>query len=131
MRNKEKGSAVIYVVIAVIAIVLAGLAIYYILEESDIKNQVITAENINKTLEVIEQRAKKDEELYYVNYAMMYHIMQNGIADQSGSQKDRDAIYADIYGKTVNELIEEGRKLMQDNNITLREFKKGLQGAEN
>ena len=127
MTNRENGSVIIYVLIAVIVIALAGLAVYYILEESDIKNKEITAENINKILEVIEKRAKKDEELYYVNYAMMYHIMQNGIADQNANQKDKNEIYKNIYGKTVKELINEGKELMQKNDITLEQFKSGVQ----
>lgn len=127
MRNRERGSAIVYVIIAVIVIALAGLAIYYILEESDVKNEVITAENINDILEVIEKRAKKDDELYYVNYAIMYHIMQNGIADQSGAKKDKNELYKNIYGKTVQELINEGKELMEENSITLKQFKEGLQ----
>ena len=131
MTNRENGSVIIYVLIAVIVIALAGLAVYYILEESDIKNKEITAENINEILEVIEKRAKKDEELYYVNYAMMYHIMQNGIADQNANQKDKNEIYKNIYGKTVKELINEGKELMQKNDITLEQFKSGVQGIGN
>lgn len=131
MISKEKGGIIIYIIAIVVIIALAGLVIYYILGGSDVKNKVITAENMNDILETIGEKAKKDEELYYVSYAMMYHIMQNGIADQEETGKDKNKIYANIYGKTVKELMNEGKKLMQDNDVTLEQFKAGLQGGEN
>ena len=36
-----------------------------------------------------------------------------------------------IYGKTVKQLIDEGKQLMQDNNITVDQYKKQLKNGNN
>lgn len=39
--------------------------------------------------------------------------------------------YKSLFGKTIRELIEEGKKLMKDNNITLEQYKEQLNSLNN
>ena len=128
--KRETGKAILYILLVILLIAVAGLTVFYVLEEDSIKSQVITAENMDKVIEKMEQKAKKDEELYYASYAMMYHIMQNGITNQGETVKDKNIIYKNVYGKTVKVLIEEGKQIMQDNDITLEAFKSSMQNGE-
>lgn len=36
-----------------------------------------------------------------------------------------------IYGKTANDLIKEGKELMQENDVTIDEFKDSLEDLQN
>ena len=128
--KRETGKAILYILLVILLIAVAGLTVFYVLEEDSIKSQVITAENMDKVIEKMEQKAKKDEEQYYASYAMMYHIMQNGITNQGENVKDKNIIYKNVYGKTVKVLIEEGKQIMQDNDITLEAFKASMQNGE-
>ena len=119
--KRETGKAILYILLVILLIAVAGLTVFYVL---------ITAENMDKVIEKMEQKAKKDEELYYASYAMMYHIMQNGITNQGETVKDKNIIYKNVYGKTVKVLIEEGKQIMQDNDITLEAFKASMQNGE-
>lgn len=91
-----------------------------------IKDEVITADNYDEIMDKIEQELKKDEELYYLSYSLMYYITKDGLASAFTNPDDESAMYVNIYGKTVKQLIEEGKQLMIDNNITIEEYKQQI-----
>lgn len=92
-----------------------------------IKDEVITADNYDEIMDKIEQELKKDEELYYLSYSLMYYITKDGLASAFTNPDDESAMYVNIYGKTVKQLIEEGKQLMIDNNITIEEYKQQIE----
>ena len=61
----------------------------------------------------------------------MYHMVQDGIPSATTLDSDKSAMYVNIYGKTVKQLIDEGKKLMKDNKVTLEEYKQGLKQLGN
>lgn len=38
-------------------------------------------------------------------------------------------MYANIYGKTVQQLIDEGKQLMEENNVTIEQMKEQLKNS--
>ena len=65
----------------------------------------------------------------------MYYIIKDGFSsavDLSLTEsQQKEIMYSKIYGKTINQLISEGKKLMQDNNISIDEYKKSLNSLNN
>lgn len=96
------------------------------------KNKTITAENYENIMNEVEEKMKDNDELYYLTYSTLYYIMQDGLSEAfSSSEYDEEAMYKRIYGKTVQQLIDEGKQLMQDNGITLEEYKQQLNNTNN
>lgn len=58
-------------------------------------------------------------------------MRQNAICIELSGSEDESAMYASIYGKTVQQLIDEGKQLMEENNITLDQYKQNLEEAGN
>lgn len=141
MANHEKRnrSTAFYVILTIVIIAILCLVLYFILNKDavstissifqpSVKNETITAENYDEIMDRIENEFNQDdEELYYLSYAMMYHIFNDGISSAFSNTTDENAMYASIYGKTVGQLIEEGKQLMEDNNVTIEQYKEGLE----
>lgn len=141
MANHEKRnrSTAFYVILTIVIIAILCLVLYFILNKDavstissifqpSIKNETITAENYDEIMDRIENEFNQDdEELYYLSYAMMYHILNDGISSAFSNTTDENAMYASIYEKTVGQLIEEGKQLMEDNNVTIEQYKEGLE----
>ena len=141
MANHEKRnrSTAFYVILIIVIIALLCVALYFILNKDaistisgifqpSIKNETITAENYEEIMDRIEKEfSKDDEELYYLSYSMMYYILNDGISSAFSNTTDENAMYANIYGKTVGQLIEEGKQLMEENNITIEQYKENIE----
>ena len=67
-----------------------------------------------------------DEEIYYLSYAVMYYIMTDGMEAALSGSEDESEMYVNIYGKTVQQLIDEGKQLMEENNVSLDEYKQKI-----
>lgn len=140
MKNSR---IVLYAIIALVIIILVGGGIYLatnneegapvlsISNTKSIKNEIITAENYEELMNKIEKELANDEELYYLSYSSMYYIMQDGLASALSGSEDDTAMYTRIYGKTVQQLVDEGKQLMKDNGITIEEFKTNLEELSN
>lgn len=138
----KKSNTLLYVIILIIVIVLLGLGIYFVLDHESIntnggifsksiKEETITEENYQEMMDKIEEEMKDDEELYYLSYSMMYYMIQDGVSSAFTNPDDENAMYVNIYGKTVQELIDEGKQLMKDNGVTIEEYKQGLENLNN
>ena len=150
MKNK---STVIYIIIAVVVLAIIGASLYFVLNRDttnlsegtsensvknentaseqntskSIKNEVITAENYEKLMNQAEQEfTEEDEEIYYLSYAVMYYIMTDGMEAALSGSEDESEMYVNIYGKTVQQLIDEGKQLMEENNVSLDEYKQKI-----
>ena len=149
----KKKSTVIYIIIAVVVLAIIGASLYFVLNRDttnlsegtsensvknentaseqntskSIKNEVITAENYEKLMNQAEQEfTEDDEEIYYLSYAVMYYIMTDGMEAALSGSEDESEMYVNIYGKTVQQLIDEGKKLMEENNVSLDEYKQKI-----
>ena len=85
-------------------------------------NIVLNADNYEKLSTEYSENHRDDDELYYYTYAVLYYTMSSAFTNPD----DENAMYKDIYGKTINQLIEEGKTLMANNNITVEQYKKSL-----
>lgn len=139
---ERKSNSLIYVIIVIVVIALLLLGVYFILNHEaintnggifskSIKEETITAENYEEIMNKIKDKMEDDEELYYVSYCIMYHMIQDGISSATTLDSDKNAMYVNIYGKTVKQLIDEGKQLMKDNKVTLEEYKQGLKELGN
>lgn len=124
MKRREDGKAnvVLYVIIAVVVVAVIAVAAFFLLG-SDIRKETITQENYEEMLNKLDEKLAGQDDLYYISYSIMYHIMQDAMTAEEG---DTNAMYANIYGKKVQELIDDGKKLMEENNMTLEQVKQTL-----
>ena len=58
-------------------------------------------------------------------------MMTDGMSSAFSGNEDENAMYVNIYGKTAENLIEEGRQLMEENNVSLDEFKENIENLSN
>lgn len=132
MKN-QKGITLIALII-IIAIVVAG--IIFFISRNSTENIVLNKENFKEINEEYAEKNKNNDNVYYVVYAEMYYLIKDGFtsglseAFTSGTVSE-DTIYKNIYGKTIKELKKEGKKLMEENNVTVEEFKKNLNDSNN
>lgn len=94
-----------------------------------VEDQVLTAENYETLTSKFSEKYKDKDEFYYFSYAILRNALADGIKSALSNQDNsiEDAVmYKNIYGKTINELIEEGKELMKNNNISVEEYKQSL-----
>ena len=133
MSEKGNSKAILCIVIAIIAVIVLVIGGYFLVKNKDeitagtevasIKSEVITEENYEKVSEQLEKELGDTDETYYFAYACMYYIMQDGLTAEYMSSQDDSLLYKNIYNKTVQTLIDEGKNLMEENDITVEEFK--------
>ena len=136
-KKKNKKGLVALIIIVVIAVVIGG---FFVLEnkgiikigrKAKVLNETITAENFDELTKSIAEELGKSDELYYFAYAGMYYMMTDGMSSAFSGNEDENAMYVNIYGKTAENLIEEGRQLMEENNVSLDEFKENIENLSN
>lgn len=141
-ENKSSKGLIIFIVI--IIVIALGIGCYFLLKNKDIittgenntqtsskLDETITAENYEELTEDIAQELGDTDELYYFTYATTYYIAKDGMSAAFSGSEDESAMYTNIYGKTAKELIKEGKELMQENDVTIDEFKGSLENLEN
>lgn len=138
---EKKSNAIVYIIIVIIIILLVA-GVYFLLNNKSIttngdivqsinlKGKIITAENYDEMMDKIEQNMKDDDELYYLSYSMMYYMFQDGLASAFTNPDDESAMYVNIYGKTIQQLIDEGKELMKENDMTIEKFKEELKNID-
>lgn len=130
-QQEGKKNTMLYVIIAVVAIAIIAVVLFMVFGGSSVRGETITAENYEELLKKAEAEIGKDsDDLYYLSYAMVYHMMQDGLA-AAGSQEDlsESDMYKNIYGKTLNQLIDEGKQFMEENNVTIEQFKQQVKDS--
>ena len=96
-----------------------------------IRKETITAENYEEIFNRISEELKDTDDIYYLSYSVMYYMMKDGISSTLNGNEDENAMYVNIYEKTVQQLIDEGKQLMIDNNVSIEEFKENIKDLEN
>ena len=85
-----------------------------------IENQILTKENTEENInKFAEKVGKESDEMYYLSYSYLRNAFKNIFTTTD--------IYSDIYGKTINELIKEGKEDMERDGMTIEKFKEKLQ----
>ncbi len=102
------------------------------IENNSVSKVVLTKENFEDTMKKYGETVNQNSDEYlYVAYAEMYYIMKDGMASAFDSnltdEQKQDASYKNIYGKTINQLEEEGKKMMAENNVTPQQWKESMQ----
>ncbi len=94
------------------------------------EDKILTAENYKSLSEEYSNNNKDSDNLYYYTYACMYYMVKDGLSSTTLSEdQQQEAMYSRIYGKTINQLISEGKKLMADNNTTVNDYKQTLKST--
>lgn len=125
MKKREEGKAnvALYVGIVIAVAVVIAIVAFFLLNGGDIRKETITADNYEEMLDKLDKELAGQDDLYYISYSVMYHLMQDGMNATEGNE---DAMYTNIYGKTVQELIDDGKGLMEKENITIDQVKQTL-----
>ena len=136
MRKCEEGKGIAIVIIAIVVILIVALgmvALMMINGQNKIKSEVITADNYDEIIARIDKELEGQDDLYYLSYSVMYHIMQDSMTSalSEEGEANKNEIYASVYGKSVQELIDEGKELMRKNNVTIEQFKEELNNFSN
>ena len=151
----KKKNLAIYIIVIIIIIAIVGVGLYFVLGQDttetsntnnlnnststsgealgkNIKEEVITAENYEEILNRIENEiSEDDEDIYYLSYAMMYYMFSSGISSAVAGNDVETEMYSEIYGKTIQQLIDEGKQLMEENDVPLEEYKESLTNLNN
>ncbi len=122
-EKKSKSSKIIVIIIAIVIIVAIVFAIIFF---TDFKRTKLTEDNFEEVSDQIEEKLDEDE-LAYFTYSVMYHMFNDGLSDLN----DENAAYKNIYGKTIKELIDEGKDLMEEHDVTVDEFKESMSEVDN
>lgn len=131
-HGEKKSNKLLWILISFIIIVVAVIGICFLFNNGEeasksIRNETITADNYQEVMDKIENNMKEDEDLYYLSYSIMCYMFEDGFASVFTNPDDETAMYKRIYGKTVQQLIDEGKQLMKDNDMTIEKFKKSLE----
>lgn len=91
----------------------------------NIKDEVVTSENYERISNDVKSNLSEDDVCYY-SYCLSVYMLQDGLKSLSTLEEDDSAMYVRIYNKTVGQLIEEGKQLMIENNMTVQKYKENL-----
>lgn len=97
------------IAIAIIAIIIIAIAVSKNMI-SPYKRQVLTEENFGEVMEKAKIELNEDEE-YYLSYITLKNLF----------------VPDNLYGKTVNQLIKDGKKEMKKDGYTVEKYKKELE----
>lgn len=117
-----------YLWVLIFAIILA--IVFFIIYKNNIANKILTEENCEATIEKYSSKNKETDNYYYFNYALMYSISLDGLDNLVTTLLDNTITYKNVYGKSINQLIVEGKNQMIEQNITVEEYKNILNELE-
>lgn len=136
---------ILYIIIGIVLIGALCIGAYALLKNKDntsstasniistksIKKEQITAENYEEISKKVTEELGDTDDTYYFSYACMYYIMKDGFTQEYMTTQDESLLYKNICNKTVQNLIDEGKKLMKENNVTVEQYKKQLETINN
>lgn len=132
--NEGKNKKIIYIVLAVVLVVILAVGAFFLINNgkaTKIREEVITAENYEKVTEDLERQLGEADDLYYYAYACMYYMMKDGFSEEYMNSQDESIMYKNIYNKTVQQLMDEGKKLMEENDVTIEQWKQQVENLSN
>lgn len=123
--NKKVVMIVVAVVVAIAVIV--GGCLLLSSGKSSLKKEVVSQENYEAVLDKVGKKFGESDETYYYTYACIYYTAKAGFTEEYLQNKDESLLYKEIAGKTVQQLIDEGKQLMEENNVTIESYKQQLE----
>lgn len=129
LKKSNKG----YTIIILILIIAVAAVLFFIVRnnKNDIRSQVFSAENFEELMNEISVELHGTDDIYYLGYAIMYNAMKEGFASAMVGGEPEEAMYESIYGRRVQDLINEGKDLMRKNDVTIEEFKEQVESWSN
>lgn len=124
--RKQDGTAKVAIIVIILLIIVVAIVAYLLFGGSSVGNTVVSADNYEEISNEIADEYNDGDEVYYYSYACTYYIMTNAMSSEYLESEDDSLLYQDIYGKTVDELISEGKGLMEENDITPESWKESL-----
>lgn len=120
MKNLKKCQGIsLITLIIIVAIILCVILIFNTMNNNSKLNTVVTADNYDTIGNIFNEN---EDELYYFTYACLYYT----ITERFSTGQDENTAMQKIYGKTVQQLVDEGKQLMEKDNITVEEYKEKL-----
>lgn len=123
--NKKVVMIVVAVVVAIAVIV--GGCLLLSSGKSSLKKEVVSQENYEAILDKVGKKFGESDEAYYYTYACIYYTAKAGFTEEYLQGKDESLLYKEIVGKTVQQLMDEGKQLMEENNVTIESYKQQLE----
>ena len=77
-------------------------------------------------MQEVELQIKEDDDLYYFTYAYLYYTTTDGMSSIFMYNYDENTMFSNIYGKTIQQLIDEGKQLMKKNDMSIEKFKQEI-----
>ncbi len=124
-KNIKRIVAIAISIIVVAVLVIGGYFIFT--QNGNIRNKLITKDNYAKITEQVTEQLKDSDDAYYFTYACVNHMSKAGLTEEYLNIQDDDILYKDIYNKTVGQLIDEGKNLMSESDMTLEKFKEQVE----
>ena len=135
----------LYIIIGIVLIAILCVGGYFLMKNKDempttsissdvannIKNEKISSENYEEISKRITEELGDTEDTYCFSYACVYYVMKDGLTQEYMTTQDESLLYKNIYNKTVQNLIDEGKQLMEENNITVEQYKQQLEKIDN
>lgn len=84
-----------------------------------IENTKLTADNYDSIMEEYNEKHSGEDSFYYLSYDILVSTFTNGV-DKS-----------QFYGKTINDLIVEGKKKMTESNVTIEQYRESVEALNN
>ncbi len=125
--KNQKGITLVKLGIVIIIAILVIAFIGRLIKIASIENTKLTKDNYQTIMDDYSKLKKDTDDIIYAGYAIMYYTVQDSMSNIFNSNATEDDAYAQVYGKTLNKLKDEGKSLMKENNITPKEFKDKLE----
>ena len=121
---KKNLKNILFIIVTLVVVTILAIGGYFIfVKKGGIRYKYITAENYEQIANEITEKLGDSDDSYYFTYACITYITKDGLTEDYFNNPEDSKLYKSIYNKTVNQLIEEGKKLMEENNMTLEKFK--------
>ena len=126
--KKKSSKVVVYVIIAIFVVVALIVGGFFLLkgQGDKIRQETITAENFETVMNKLETSMQSEDDLYYFTYAATYYIVRDAMTAAAAGKTDESEMYVNIYGKTVQQLMDDGRRIAEENNLSLEQVKEQI-----
>ena len=132
-KSKKQSKKWLNALVVIILVVVIGVALYFIFTNINggIRKETFTEENYQELMNRIGEELKDTDDLYYISYSAIYYMAKDGLSSAFTGNNDEKEMYKSFFGKTVQDMINEGKNLMQENNISIDEYKKQIENTIN
>lgn len=130
-KKKSKKIIAIIITLIVVAILIIGGYFIFVKKVGNVRNKLITAENYNQITEQVTEELTDSDDAYYFIYACITYMSEAGLTEEYLYNQNDNILFKEIYNKTVNQLIEEGKTMMEENDVTLEQFKQQVEAINN